>query len=249
MAGELGVGLDDGEGVLAGGGSMTSSCSRMWRNSSWVRRPCWAAPRMSPSRRCERSRRASSKPSVVAATAASRVSAGSASVPVTRRQSPGRPPRPIRPRSWCSWETPNRSASMTTMTLAFGTSTPDLDDGRRDEDVGLAPLEARHDGVLVLGGHPPVQHLDGEAGERRLLGERGVHGIDALERSRRCGRPVVAVVGRLARGDDRALVGGVVVADPGADDVGLAARARPPRPPAPRCAPSSPAGPRGRRGW
>ena len=34
------------------------------------------------------------------------------------------PPRPIRPRSWCSCETPNRSASITTITVAFGTSTP-----------------------------------------------------------------------------------------------------------------------------
>ena len=33
-------------------------------------------------------------------------------------------PRPTRPRSWCSWETPNRSASMTTMAVALATSTP-----------------------------------------------------------------------------------------------------------------------------
>ncbi len=43
---------------------------------------------------------------------------------VTSRQSPGWPPRPTRPRSWCSCETPNRSASSTTIIVAFATSTP-----------------------------------------------------------------------------------------------------------------------------
>ena len=33
-------------------------------------------------------------------------------------------PRPTRPRSWCSCERPNRSASSTIMTVALGTSTP-----------------------------------------------------------------------------------------------------------------------------
>ena len=48
--------------------------------------------------------------------------AGSAAL--TRRHSPAWPPRPIRPRSWWSWETPNRSASRITITVALGTSTP-----------------------------------------------------------------------------------------------------------------------------
>ena len=43
---------------------------------------------------------------------------------VTSRQSPGTPPRPTRPRSWCSCDTPKRSASRTTIVDAFGTSTP-----------------------------------------------------------------------------------------------------------------------------
>ena len=33
-------------------------------------------------------------------------------------------PRPTRPRSWCSWARPKRSACSTTIRLAFGTSTP-----------------------------------------------------------------------------------------------------------------------------
>ena len=32
--------------------------------------------------------------------------------------------RPTRPRSWCSWESPKRSACSTTRMLAFGTLTP-----------------------------------------------------------------------------------------------------------------------------
>ena len=43
---------------------------------------------------------------------------------VTKRHKPGDVPRPTRPRSWCSCETPKRSASIITMTVAFGTSTP-----------------------------------------------------------------------------------------------------------------------------
>ena len=33
-------------------------------------------------------------------------------------------PRPTRPRSWCSWLMPKRSASSTSITVAFGTSMP-----------------------------------------------------------------------------------------------------------------------------
>ena len=42
----------------------------------------------------------------------------------TSKQSPGVPPRPTRPRSWCNCETPKRSASMMTIIEALGTSTP-----------------------------------------------------------------------------------------------------------------------------
>ena len=35
-----------------------------------------------------------------------------------------RPPRPTRPRSWCSWARPKRSACSITITVASGTSTP-----------------------------------------------------------------------------------------------------------------------------
>jgi hypothetical protein len=41
-----------------------------------------------------------------------------------RRQKLWSPPRPTRPRSWWSWESPNRSACSIIITVALGTSTP-----------------------------------------------------------------------------------------------------------------------------
>ncbi len=104
---------------------MTSSSSMTVSMRREERTPDWAWPSTSPSRRCSRSIRDSSKPSRVAATAARRCRAGVASgMSVTRRHSPGAEPRPTRPRSWWSCETPNRSASMMTMAVALGTLTP-----------------------------------------------------------------------------------------------------------------------------
>ena len=40
------------------------------------------------------------------------------------RQAERAAPRPTRPRSWCSWARPNRSACSTIMIVALGTSTP-----------------------------------------------------------------------------------------------------------------------------
>ena len=62
---------------------------------------------------------------------------------VTSRHSPGRPPRPTRPRSWWSWEMPNRSASSSTMMVALATSTPTSMTVVDDEHVDLAGGEAR----------------------------------------------------------------------------------------------------------
>src|SRR5664280_2452004 len=102
------------------------SSSRSRESSrTWLRRPDCAAPSTSPSRRWPRSARANSKPSVVAATACRRSQPGVVSpASATSRHHAAADPRPTRPRSWCSWEIPNRSASSTTMTVAFGTSTP-----------------------------------------------------------------------------------------------------------------------------
>ena len=103
-----------------------SPSSRKTRSKRRCERvPDWLTPSTSPSRRCSKSMRDNSNPSSVLATASSLKREG-ASGPalVTSKQSPAEDPRPIRPRSWWSWETPKRSASMTTMIVALGTSTP-----------------------------------------------------------------------------------------------------------------------------
>ena len=109
---------------------MTSS-SRQHPQQPQRRRagPTAAAPSTSPSRRCSRStpgelepvgrRRHRVQP---LARRASRRGAGDQQAEPRRA-----PPRPTRPRSWCSWETPNRSASRTTMTVALGDVDAHLD--------------------------------------------------------------------------------------------------------------------------
>ena len=86
---------------------------------NWAR-PDWRVPSISPSPRSSRSISASRKPSRCSASARSR----SDSLGPNRMQTDSCGPRPIRPRSWCSWEMPNRSAPSTSMTDAFGTSMP-----------------------------------------------------------------------------------------------------------------------------
>ena len=89
--------------------------------------PDWRAPSSAPPPRISRSFSASSNPSVDATIASSRswaLSVSSSFGPETSRQYDCSAPRPTRPRSWCSWASPKRSASWTIMIVAFGTSTP-----------------------------------------------------------------------------------------------------------------------------
>ena len=66
-------------------------------------------------------------------------------------------PRPTRPRSWCSWASPNRSACSTTITVAFGTSMPTsmtvVDTRTCTSPAGERP----HHAVLLLRPQPAVQ--------------------------------------------------------------------------------------------
>ena len=111
---------DPGAGSASPPPSSTTDSSRSADSA-----PDCASPRTSPSRRWTRSSWARTNPSVVAATASSRsMDRLPARELVTSRHRPGSPPRPTRPRSWWSWLTPKRSASITTMTVASGTSTP-----------------------------------------------------------------------------------------------------------------------------
>src|SRR5207245_2026876 len=77
-----------------------------------------------PPGRIPRTHSAGRKPSVESAMAWRRASASAVCGSAKRKHHDSPPPRPTRPRSWWSWESPNRSASSTTRTVALGTSTP-----------------------------------------------------------------------------------------------------------------------------
>ena len=146
---------------------------------------------------------------------------------VTSRHSPGWPPRPTRPRSWCSWETPNRSASRITITVALGTSTPTSMTVVATSTSTSPAAKRRITRVLLVGRHPAVQHLDAQPGQRPVGAARRATSSTAAAAGR---APRVAVLVEVAP-VGLALVR-LVVADPRADDVGLVAARRPPRGPA-----------------
>ena len=137
---------------------------------------------------------------------------------VTSRQSPACFPRATRPRSWCSWLTPNRSASMTTMTVALGTSTPTSTTVVATR-TSISPAGERlHAGVLLLRGEPAVQDVEAQPGQRAVAQQLG----DVEDGERRAAVAARAVVGGAV--DVLGLVVGAgVVTDPRADDVGLPA--------------------------
>ena len=131
-------------------------------------------PSTLPSRRCSRSIRESSKPSRVEATASSRSIERARRVDGADQQAePG----------------VAAAADPAAQLVELGDAEPvgvedhhhgrvgdvdaDLDDGRRHEHVDLARRERPHHPVLVLGRHPPVQHLQAEAGERPVGELRG----------------------------------------------------------------------------
>ena len=108
---------------------------------------------------------------------------------VTSRQRPGNPPRPTRPRSWCSCETPNLSASRMTMTEALGTSTP-TSMTVVATSTSISPAgERRHHRVLLLRGAagraaPPTAAPAADPPER--LGDVE-HGASGRPVARSCG--------------------------------------------------------------
>ena len=87
--------------------------------------PDCASPSTSPAPRNSRSACAISAPSNVPAITSRRLAASLPSGAREIRNAPDSvPPRPTRPRSWCNWDRPYRSASKITMQLACATSTP-----------------------------------------------------------------------------------------------------------------------------
>jgi len=87
-------------------------------------RPCCRVLKNSPGPRSLRSCSAILKPSLVLTMISRRLCAVSFSVSEKSRQYASCFPRPMRPRSWWSWASPNRSACSMTITAAFGMSRP-----------------------------------------------------------------------------------------------------------------------------
>ena len=146
---------------------MISSSSMTASIRSEERTPDWAWPSTSPSRRCSRSMRESSKPSRVAATALEAGAGGArlGHLGDQQAQAGGR-------------ATADAAAQLVELGDAepvgvhdhhgggVGDVDADLDDGGGDQDVHLARGEAAHHVVLVVGLHPAVQHLHPQPGER-----------------------------------------------------------------------------------
>ena len=132
---------------------------------------------------------------------------------------PGRLPRPTRPRSWCSWETPNRSASMITITTAFGTSTP------TSTTVVVTSTSTRPSAKASI----TLSFSSGGSLPCRIARRRPASGpaASSAARSRTAtggrGRRLAAIVAGRPRSRPRHRR--PVAADPRADHVGLAARA------------------------
>ena len=88
-----------------------------------------------------RPRRARSRPSLPRSPPAATLAASDSGSP-NRMQKDSCSPRPTRPRSWWSWESPKRSAPSTSITVALGDVDADLDHGGGHQHVGLARDEA-----------------------------------------------------------------------------------------------------------
>ena len=132
LGGQFGVPRPRESAPRSRAGPTRSACSRMSAKRSVVPWPCCSAPKKSPWPRIRRSAAAISNPSVVPCEDLETL-AGRSALPTPPPPRPSRnhhaedrPGRrvPTRPRSWCSWESPKRSAFSITMTVALATSIP-----------------------------------------------------------------------------------------------------------------------------
>jgi len=74
-------------------------------------------------------------------------------------------PRPMRPRNWWSWASPNCSAFSMSMTVAFGTSTPTSTTRCGEQHLDLADAECRHDLLLFARLQTAVQQAHFHLGQ------------------------------------------------------------------------------------
>ena len=135
---------------------------------------------------------------------------------------PGRPPRPTRPRSWCSWETPNRSASRTTIIVALGTSTPTSITVVETSTSTSPAANARITSSLspAASGRAASRPAAPQRPARRRSARHRRHGAARAGAGRRPGSPRRRSSPAPRRGGPAGLAG-LVVADPRADDVRL----------------------------
>ena len=148
--------------------SASSSTLRCWR----LDRPCWLGPTRCPPRAPEVDL-CDLEPVVAGRASRSRAGAGPSSPPVSNRHSPAWSPRPTRPRSWCSWDSPNRSAPHDHHHGGVRDVDAHLDHRGRQQQVDLPRREGAHHRVLVLGRHPAVQHRDPHTPSRAPVDSTG----------------------------------------------------------------------------
>ena len=112
-------------------------------------------PNSAPGPRSFKSSSAKAKPSWDFTTACKRGLLFCVSAETMRKHVPGKLPRPMRPRSWCSCAKPNRSAPSMTMTVAFGTSIPTSTTGVATSTSIFPLAKSSSVCVLVLAGSCP----------------------------------------------------------------------------------------------
>ena len=111
------------------------------------------------------------------------------SAPVTATHRDGLLPRPTRPRSWWSWDSPKRSASRMTIMEASGTSTP-TSMTVVDTRTGVAPeaksaMEAALSSLLMrpVRTPTPIPSRAGSPSSRRLHSSTAASGRSGCEPS------------------------------------------------------------------
>ena len=144
-----------------------------------------------------------------------------ASAWVTSRQSPGEPPRPTRPRSWWSWETPKRSASSSTIAVALATSTPTSITVVATSTSISPAAKARMVAVLLVRRQPAVQHRRPAGPASGPSVELVVELLDGGQRTPAAAASVAVLVVEVDAGRSRPPR--LVAGDPRADDVDLVA--------------------------
>ena len=167
--GELGVRGDDRLGPCARASSSSGASSGRRATRNWPQPRLARADQLALACAARRSISARRKPSECSTSAPQPRRAAAAR---QRKQRRGCSPRPTRPRSWCSWEMPKRSAFSISITVAFGTSMPTSITVVATSTSALARRRTRHRLLLLARAHPAVQQRQLPARELALAQAR-----------------------------------------------------------------------------